>query len=175
MHRLSFLWWGRMGGTVLWYISSYCFVKPSNSISLRLEKFFFSVLWIFFLQIILKQRTEIWSSHCFPGLDCLHWGGGSGSSFLCSTHMPMVRASSSPAFLHPSAGYHYTAISLGFKMLSKASTLRSCLTLDILLYYLCWFPICDSSWAHQLPSGSPVFVSEMLLQISPWPRWAQQN
>lgn len=114
--------------------------------------------------------------------DCLHWSGGSGSSFLCSTHVPMVGAYSYPAFLHPSVAHHYTAISLGFKMPTKASKLRSSLTLDILLYYLCWFPICDLSWAHQLPSGSPifvsespVFVSEMILQISPWPRWAQQS
>lgn len=35
-------------------------------------------------------------------------------------------------------------------MSSKASRLRSPLTLDILLYYLCWFPVCDPSWAHQL-------------------------
>lgn len=87
----------------------------------------------------------------------------------------MVRARSCPAFLHPSAGYHYPVISLGFKKPSKESRLQSPLTLDVLLYDLCWFPICDPSWAHQLPSESPVFISETLLQISPWPRQAQQN
>lgn len=104
--------------------------------------------------------------------DCLHWGGGNGSSFHCSTHMPMVRAYSCPAFLPPSAGYHYIAVSLGLKMPSKASKLRSRLMLDILLYYLCWFPICHPSWARQLPSGSPVFVWEPWICI--WNATADQ-
>lgn len=94
-----------------------------------------------------------------------------------SSAVLMVRAYSCPAFLHPSAGCHYTATSLGFKMPSKASKLRNPLTLDILLYYLCLWPQL-SPLASESPvflSESPVCVSEMLLQISPWPRRAHQT
>lgn len=76
------------GGTVLWYIRGCSFVKPSNSVGLRLENIFHLTFGFFFLRIILKQRTEIWSSHSFPDLDCLTVSTGVVAMAAASSTVP---------------------------------------------------------------------------------------
>lgn len=145
----------------------------------------FSVLWIFFS--LNRIKTENWDMKpsLFPrfGLpDCLHWDGGNGSSFLCSAEVLTCLWLGHTALLPSSIlqlgtitiplHCHFPRLQNALKsiQINKKSSHTGLLAVLPLLISNLWPQV-----SPPLPSDSPIFISEMLLQISPWPRRAQQN